>query len=359
LMASSGFVRLIVAVFVCLDAGHAWASPTTPKLVDTRATTDTIAVTFSLHFNEVIDFVIVAYPEKGQPFVQERVDFVPALRVEHAIHGLRPGRSYVVSLKACETNYFLHIPFGPSDCSDWSAPREIRTPPVHPVAPAVTATPVGPRRVLLRWSIADEQRVSRIVVNRDGRPEAFLLGPPESLDGARAADVPSPQKYEEHHASLNTRHSYSLCFSNAAGTACSEPITAMGTPVTPSAPRALTVRRHQVPLGGTGGGITSASATIGGDSVTLTWEHAPPGPFIPGEFITIERQDRGVVDPNGQIGSIWREVARLSAAGNPTRESVPIARELGIRTGATYRVCATMPVMGPAGTACSQPASLP
>lgn len=77
----------------------------------------------------------------------------------------------------------------------------------------------------------------------------------------------------------------------------------------------------------------------------------------PGQFITLEREDRGPVDPI-RVGTFWTEVRRISAKTDPTEisaEAVAAGPQVGIREGNVYRVCTVVPALGRAGKVCSGP----
>jgi len=88
---------------------------------------------------------------------------------------------------------------------------------------------------------------------------------------------------------------------------------------------------------------------------------------IPGQFITVEREDRVITGRKGVIASqqfvnAWMEISRIRAKGDPTSVAVdvtPAGPELGTKTGNNYRLCAVVPALGAAGKACSAPVTVP
>jgi Fibronectin type III domain len=331
-----------------------------PRITRHASTTSTITIWWQPPVRPS-DYFIVAFPEKGHEHVQHDVDGEldgPSGTVgPHVIHDLRPGRTYMISVKTCYRVRILFFPVGPSYCSDWSTPLEVDTKPLPLTVPAITTEAVGERQIRLRWNITDDQRIIRIVVHRDGVAVGGVGRFSRSgQDGVFVVNTPS--SFDDVHARPNTPHRYHVCFTNEAGTVCSDPFTTMAKPVAPTAPLGLMLRRSQSTAGRLGTGNIQGAVRIAGDLVTLSWQHAAAAQFIPGRFITIERLDRTVADSTGAIREGWIELDRISALSDPTRHDVTVRREPGVRAGTSYRVCAVATGMGTGGTVCSEPASL-
>ncbi len=276
----------------------------------------------------------VRWSEKGTPAGQHNVRGNGTSGSFEA-RGLVPGRTFAFLVQGCNWG-----PLG-SGCSGWTG-VELSTPlgpPPHPTAPAVTASASSPSQIVLSWPVNGSERIDQVVIERDGRKHVERSGALSRYD-----DSVRP----------NTEYVYRVCLTNQTGTACSSATTAMGRPTVPSA--LADVKFVRVRSSGAGGGILSGDAARIRTIVRSNWRNAG----TPGQFITLERQDRGPVDPI-RVGTFWTEVNRISAKTDPTDiaiEARPPGPQVGIREGNIYRVCAVVPALGRAGKVCSTPSAL-
>ena len=248
---------------------------------------------------------------------------------------LLPGRSYVFGVQGC--NWGL---LG-SSCSGWRV-VEINTslpPPPPPTAPEVSAAATGERQIVLTWPVVEAERITRTVIERDGRAH-----------NDRASAI---NRYEDA-VRPNTEYTYRVCVTNDTGSACSNTLTAMAKPVAPSALANVNFTQSRFSGGPASGGLREQARIK--NIVTATWRNTN----IPGQFITLEREDRVPLDPI-RVGPSWVEVKRLSAKTDPTEiwANKPTGTELGTRQGNTYRVCAVVPALGNQGRVCSSSFTLP
>jgi hypothetical protein len=276
----------------------------------------------------------VRWSEKGSRAGQENVRGNGTSGSFEA-RGLVPGRTFVFLVQGC--NWGL---LG-SGCSGWAG-VELSTPlapPPHPTAPAVTASASSATQIGLSWPLIEAERIVRTVIERDGRKHVERTGVLSRYDDSVRA---------------NTQYAYRVCLTNQTGTACSGAVTAMGRPAVPSALANVTFTRSRS-SGAAGGSLSGDSARIR-TYVRSSWRNVG----TPGEFITLERQDRGPADPI-RIGTFWTEVNRISAKTDPTEivaEARPGGPQVGIREGNIYRVCTLVPALGRAGKVCSDPSAL-
>jgi hypothetical protein len=249
--------------------------------------------------------------------------------------GLVPGRTFSFLVQGC--NWGL---LG-SGCSGWAG-VEISTPlgpPPHPIAPAVTASASGPSQIVLSWPAIEAERITGTIIERDG-------GKHVEHNGALSRHDDSVRP--------NTEYAYRVCLANQTGTACSGTVTAMGQPAVPSAPADVTFTQSRA-SGASGGRVSSRGSRIR-TLIRSTWRNVG----TPSQFITLEREDRGPVDPI-RVGTFWTEVNRISAKTDPTQIEAEVraaGTQVGIREGDIFRVCAVVPVLGRAGKVCSNPSAL-
>jgi hypothetical protein len=249
--------------------------------------------------------------------------------------GLVPGRTFAFLVQGC--NWGL---LG-SGCSGWAG-VELSTPlaaPPHPTAPAVSTSASTPSQIVLSWPLIEAERIARTIIERDGRKHVEHSG--------------VLSRYEDS-VRPNTEYAYKVCLTNQTGTACSGTVTAMGRPAVPSPLANVTFTRSRS-SGASGGGLSGAGARIR-SMLKSSWRNVG----TPGQFITMERADRGPVDPI-RVGTFWTEVSRISAKTDPTELSIRVSHagpQVGIREGDVYRVCTVVPALGRAGKVCSTPSAL-
>jgi len=149
---------------------------------------------------------------------------------------------------------------------------------------------------------------------------------------------------------------YKVCFtSDKDETKCSKEIMASGKPVAPTAPVGVVLTQDQ---------------TLG---VKAGWSN--PDNFIPGQFITLEREDgvprlptmdsRGRVQTEqSQFKPTWIQIGKIRDYPDPiepheiTADAPPTGLQLRTEKGNNYRVCALVPELGAAGKVCSTAAIL-
>jgi hypothetical protein len=300
-----------------------------PVITRQEATPDRISLSWSSttsygSFN-------VRWSEKGRPAVQVNVKG-NINSGSYEVRNLQPGRSYVFGIQGCQRGLFN------SSCSLWRT-VEITTPlppPPPPTAPVVTVSSSNGRQIVLTWGINEAERITRTVVERDGRLLSERAAATNRLD-----DTVRP----------NTEYTYRVCLKNQSGTACSNTVTAMAKPVAPSA--LANVNFTQSRFSGASGGRLSRESALIKSIIRATWRNTD----TPGQFITLEREDRVPLD-RIRVGPSWVEVKRLSAKNDPTEiwtDLKPAGTELGTRHGNSYRVCAVVPALGRAGMTCSSP----
>lgn len=165
---------------------------------------------------------------------------------------------------------------------------------------------------------------------------------------------------------VNTAYTFKVCFTSINNERkCSEEITASSKPVAPTAPADVMVSQDK--SRGNPRDLTARIRTF----ITARWRNPYTTSFIPGQFITLERED-GVqfplrtLDSAGRVQfnqrrfkTAWVEIKQISAAPNPndpteiTVDVTPEGQELLTQRGNNYRICAIVPVLGAAGKVCS------
>jgi hypothetical protein len=155
----------------------------------------------------------------------------------------------------------------------------------------------------------------------------------------------------------NTLFIFKVCFtSDKDETKCSKEIMASGKPVAPTAPVGVVLTQDQ---------------TLG---VKAGWSN--PDNFIPGQFITLERED-GVPTPlrtmdsrgrvqteQSQLKPTWIQIGKINDYPDPiepheiTADAAPKGLQLRTERGNNYRVCVIVPELGAAGKVCSAAAIL-
>lgn len=277
----------------------------------------------------------VRYSEKGARAIQVNVKGSVTYGAYEA-RNLLPGRTYVFGVQGC--NWGL---LG-SSCSGWRT-IEVNTPlppPPPPSAPVISTSAATERRIILTWQTNAAERITRTVVERDGR-----LHDERAAATGRLDDTVRP----------NTVYTYRVCVTNETGTACSDVVTAMAKPVAPSPLANVTFTPSRF-SGAPGGGLSREAARIK-TVIRATWRNTD----TPGQFITLEREDRLPLD-RIRVGPSWVEVKQISAKNDPTEIATEIKLggvEIGTRQGNSYRVCAVVPALGKAGKVCSTPFTMP
>jgi hypothetical protein len=155
----------------------------------------------------------------------------------------------------------------------------------------------------------------------------------------------------------NTFFIYKVCFTSDKGeTKCSKEIMASGRLVAPTAPVGVVMAQDQT-------GVVKAR-----------WTN--PNNFIPGQFITLERED-GVPTPlrtmdsrgrmqteQSQLKPTWIQIGKINDYPDPsepneiTPGAAPKGLQLRTEPGNNYRVCVIVPELGAAGKVCSSAAIL-
>ena len=176
----------------------------------------------------------------------------------------------------------------------------------------------------------------------------------------------------------NFVNTYKVCFTSINDeTKCSKEITASSKPIAPTAPANVTVSQDEVQDRIRDTIIRTRTL------VTVRWRNTD----IPGQFITLEREDRvqlgtlNTIDRDGRLernqlrfGPQWIEIKRIHSAyvfeclpakcpshddqGSITEltvDTTPEGKELYTERGNSYRICAIVPALGAAGKICSSP----
>ncbi len=202
----------------------------------------------------------------------------------------------------------------------------------------------GPTQIALGWGFSDHGD-KHILVYRDGQQvhEFFDVDNRGWLQlvcgGCDYVDnVPLP----------NTEYAYQVCFVEKITLIkkCSREILAKGKPITPSAPADVTLSIAQRQVSQPGTSTLPQTRTI----ISARWRDTE----TPGEFITLEREDRVQLD-RLRVGTSWTELQRISSK-NATDISAVVTTErveVGTHQGNSYRVCAVVPSLGPSGKMCS------
>ena len=208
-----------------------------------------------------------------------------------------------------------------------------------------------PKYIALGWGHSDERyAVIHILVYRDGQQVHVIsddnLWMMLSCAGCDYIDyVPVP----------NTEYAYQVCFVEKITLIkkCSREILAKGKPIAPSAPADVTLSIAQKQVSQPGTSTLPQTRTI----ISARWRNTE----TPGEFITLEREDRVQLD-RLRVGASWTELQRISSKNSPTDISAvvtPERVEVGAQQGNSYRVCAVVPSLGPSGRMCSPAVSRP
>jgi hypothetical protein len=271
-------------------------------------------------------------------------------------------------------------------CSDWVSVRTLSSggssgsappPPAHPplATPEITATrDQDPKHILVDWSgdpgwypyrpngsdaYPGEYKHLQLkqVVLYQGIPgtSKYTIPAYDSLKYPGADLYPGVISYLSRTFTVraNTVYTFKVCFTSISDeTKCSREITASGKPVAPTAPADVTVSQDKS-LGRTGD-LAARIRTF----ITARWRNTD----IPGQFITLEREDRVQLD-RLRVGPAWVEIKQISADPHPTDptevtvDTTPEGPELMTQRGNNYRVCAVLPVLGAAGKVCSSAVS--
>jgi hypothetical protein len=317
-----------------------------------------ITVVWEHSGKDVYGFVV---ERQGPPYTESAILAVATLNDptrEFTDMNLRAGTTY--NHRVCAV-YDYH-----RTCSQWARTSTLPPPPSSsktgsspppPSPPPPLSTPVlrvkstSSKSIGLEWDYDYADRLTSMALYRDGQ---FIF------DGA------IPGNFTSSHSDVvprfNTEYTYKLCFSNPdEKDKCSEPVTAMGTPVPPTAPVDVRVAAVKHPGGAAlGGAVRLRPKSV----IDVTWRNTD----VPGQFVTIEGLDThipGDIIAGGAIrtGSQqrWIESKRVNAKDDPASLSMDLPRSL-ISSDAgltTYRVCALVPKLGEGGKVCSQPVSLP
>jgi titin len=291
-------------------------------------------ITIRWNTPESYGFYNVRWGQKGQTEAQHEVDTSGASG-SYGVGGLQPGRVYTFKVQGC------HKTLLGSSCGYWSATLEVTTPtplPPPPTAPVVTVSSPDARLIVLAWSVSPDEKITRTLIERD-----------------RSAYSDSPNaivQLQDGRIRPNTEYQYRVCLFNKVGKACSARLMAIGKPIPPTALANVTFSKGPIPVPS---GKVKAAATFR-TVVTASWRNTS----IPGQFITVERQDQ--VYRLHQVGPGWTEMERTSAKADPTILVVDLTSETRsplIKPGNSYRVCAVVPALGAAGKVCSSPTTVP
>jgi hypothetical protein len=280
-------------------------------------------------------------------------------------------------------------------CSGWTSATTLKAPasaggnsggtpkqqPTYPLrTPFLTAQPHGAVAIDLNWAqgadlTVDSHTLGNVQLYRDRQ----ITFDAKEYGGYTANYTDTGPMY---HAATkqstgqnlrpNTGYYYQVCFigtGDAAGqTQCSNSLTAMGTPVVPTAPANVTFSKRQVATGNIRSPLGAASGAFR-TVIFVNWR-APDlrKGEIPGQFITVEREDRVMTVGKGVrsqlFGNAWVEINRINAKGDPIEATVdltsPVRSPSAADTpGNSYRVCALVPALGTAGKVCSPPTTVP
>ncbi len=247
-------------------------------------------------------------------------------------------------------------------CSDWVSIRTLSAPPssggssgsappppAHPYlrAPDLTATSSTFNTITLYWGSDQASELKNIQLYRNGQVVYDYQKLKEEFGGGSAGP-----DYRDVVPRANTKYTYKVCFISLyyIDTKCSKEVTASGKPLAPSAPDYVTVSQDRVL-----GNPRDLAARIR-TFVTARWPNATARQgFIPGQFITLEREDRVQLD-RLRVGPAWVEIKQISADNDPTEVTVdttPDDPELLTKRGNNYRVCSVVPILAAAGKVCS------
>lgn len=306
--------------------------------------------------------------------------------------GLKPSTTYKYRVCAVSGN-------SPT-CSGWASATTLNAPPPTPHTggtsggtqtqqqptyqlrtPILTATPADAFSIYLNWAqggdlSTDSHTLGDVQLYRD-RQITYDL----KESGGNFIVIYKDQGPMYHAATKqwtgqnlrpNTGYYYQVCFigtGNATGQKnCSNSLTAMGTPVVPTAPANVTFSKRQIATGNIRTPFGAASGAL--RSVIFVNWRAPDlrKNEIPGQFITVEREDRVMTRGKGLrtqlFANAWVEINRMIAKSDPTSATVDLtspARPPSATDtpGNNYRLCAVVPALGAAGKVCSPPTTVP
>jgi len=303
--------------------------------------------------------------------------------------GLKPSTTYKYRVCAVSGNT--------PTCSGWASATTLNAPPPTPHTggasggtqqqptyqlrtPTLTAKPHGAVGIDLNWAqggdlSTDSHTLGNVQLYRDRQ----VTYDAKEYGGYTANYIDMGPMY---HAATkqwtgqnlrpNTGYYYQVCFigtGDAIGqTKCSNSLTAMGTPVVPTAPANVTFSKRQIARGKSRSPLGAASVALS-TVIFVNWR-APDlrKNEIPGQFITVEREDRVVTGGKGirtqMFSNAWVEINRIIAKSDPTAATVdltsPARSPSAMDTpGNNYRVCALVPSLGVAGKVCSPPTTVP
>lgn len=252
-------------------------------------------------------------------------------------------------------------------CSDWVSARTLpppsngsggrgnssQPPPVVSIEPPeISVAQSGGRFIDLHWEPEERSKLKNVLLYRDGQVvyDAKKYGDyiPTYRDSVRE----------------NTEYTYKVCFISLSDeTKCSRDINATAKPIAPTPLADVNISKEQGPTSS----VRKAQATgklnaaVRNRTVILAnWRKPDPNTDVPGQFITVEREDKAQLDKI-RVGPTWVEIKRIKAKGDPTNIAVDLtsdAPELGTQRGNTYRVCAVVPALGDKGKVCSSPTVL-
>ena len=223
--------------------------------------------------------------------------------------------------------------------------------PRPPVTAEVTATVISGAQIDLRWQNPPGEwlgQIDRVTVQRDR----------QVITAATGLDIIRTYHVDRTFRPNGGPFRYQVCLTYVApwGEQCGAEVSATPSPRTPTAPTDLKAERQTLPGGRGANGILLQPH----QRVRLTWTNTS----VPGAATTIEREDRRArtnTDPASPVGmvsqTVWTEVTRLTAVERHSAEvdvpASPDAASATLQIGKTYRVCAIVPALGPAGRVCS------
>lgn len=283
-------------------------------------------------------------------------------------------------------------------CSGWASATTLNAPPhtggtsggtqtqQQPTyqlrTPTLTATPHGAVAIDLNWAQGgdfsiDSHTLGDVQLFRDRQVTYDTKEYGSNVANFRYTDQgpmyhAATRQWTGQNLRPNTGYYYQVCFigmGEASGqTKCSNSLTAMGTPVVPTAPANVTFSKRQIARGKSRSPLGAASVALS-TVIFVNWR-APDlrKNEIPGQFITVEREDRVVTGGKGvrsqMFSNAWVEINRITAKGDPTAATVdltsPARSPSAMDTpGNNYRLCALVPALGAAGKVCSPPTTVP
>jgi len=273
-------------------------------------------------------------------------------------------------------------------CQDWLSVRTLpppppssggssggtSSPPKHQLrTPNLTATTNSPVAISLHWGSDsnDLYTLGNVQLYRDGRVtfdvKEYGGFTANYEDGGRMYHAATKQ-WTGQSLRANTEYIYKVCFigfADANGeTKCSNEITAMGKPIPPTPLADVALSKDRARRAQSARGMGRVSTELG-TIISASWHKTSDPPDIPGQYITMEREDRTILSrgPFVRVGLAWIELKRIKAKGDPTVITVdvtPEGPEIGTdKPGNIYRVCAVVPALGAGGKVCSSPWTLP